>query len=128
MMRQLWGKLGLCNPLSQMKWEQTFRFTESPQGQLAARRQEVTVEVNPEIYSRQRKGVGTFGQILNYWGHRNFQETTLFPICLLLSSLPHEEKSVSWPSLHVIYTQLGLSIPLRIGMAPKSPLLLEHSP
>lgn len=66
MMRQLWGKLGLCSPLSQMKWEQIFRFTESPQGQLAARKQEVTVEVNPEIYSRQRKGVGTFGQILNY--------------------------------------------------------------
>lgn len=56
LMRQMWGKLDLCNPLSQMKWEQTFRFTESPQGQLEARGQEVIVERNPETYFQQRKG------------------------------------------------------------------------
>lgn len=42
--------------LSQMKWEQTLRFTDSPRVQLAARGQEVTVGVNPETYSKSDQG------------------------------------------------------------------------
>lgn len=56
MMRQLWGKTGSLQSAVPDEWEQTFKFKESLQGQLAARRQEVTVEVNPATYSQQRKG------------------------------------------------------------------------
>jgi hypothetical protein len=59
--------------LFQMKWEQMFRFTNSPWVQLTARGQEVITGVNPEPHSlRQTKESWVvFWEIIKYWGNRD---------------------------------------------------------